>query len=148
MEFMQTTVLNILTWMKVGYCESTWNSKHFTYMTCFIWMLGYLDMSNAILMAYMKICMHWICDKITEWKKKSLRAECNALCKAQDGPGPKWKSVCEEKLKGDSAEKGSPPRIRSPDLLDRCTLWRPLGYKCYGDKRGARPNMRKNKGLI
>ena len=56
--------------------------------------------------------------------------------------------VCvRKKLKGDSAEKGS-PGIQTPDLLDQCTLWRPLGYKCYCDKRGARAHMNKNKGLI
>ena len=39
-------------------------------------------------------------------KKKRLRAECNALCKAQDGPGPKWTSVCEQKkLKGETMQK-------------------------------------------
>ena len=63
-------------------------------------------------------------------KKKRLRAECNALCKAQDGPGPKWMSVCEQNLKGDSAEKGSPAQheeeqgldLGEPKLLKRC--WR------------------------
>ena len=44
---MQIEILNILTWMKVGYCEITLNCKHFTYTTCFIWMHGYLVIHNA-----------------------------------------------------------------------------------------------------